>query len=226
MVEAFIQVAPDSTGSKLRTRERVIGANTIEEQYAILLPSERVVVSRAWYATLRIPIVALTSAPVFTVYNTGTNPVAVRRLSVEADSIAASAVASPYLRLYRLAGTAPTGGTPITAVQQDTGDAAINAGVSVRAAHNADGVALAIVISAGITGPMWVQTLPRWQTLAGYQIMPVMNLLPDDAELNREDPLVLRTNQGLLVRSEAPAAPAAGAWQMMLKCVLGEYTSP
>lgn len=33
MPESVIQVAPDSTGKKLRTRQRVIGANTVEEQF-------------------------------------------------------------------------------------------------------------------------------------------------------------------------------------------------
>src|SRR5918999_1783352 len=32
MPESFVQVPPDSTGKKLRTRERTIGANTVQEQ--------------------------------------------------------------------------------------------------------------------------------------------------------------------------------------------------
>jgi hypothetical protein len=39
--EDFVQVAPDSTGAKVRTRSRTIGANTVEEQYVIEQP-ERV----------------------------------------------------------------------------------------------------------------------------------------------------------------------------------------
>lgn len=226
MPENFIQVAPDSTGSKMRTRERVIGANTVEEQYAIMLASERVVASRAWYSSLRIPNQAATSTPMFTVYNTGTNPVTVRRLAMEVDAVAAHAVASPYVRLYRLAGTAPTGGTAISPVQQDTADAAINAGVVVRGAHTTDGTYSAITISAGITGPAWVQTLPRFHTLAGFSQIPIMNLMPDDAALMAEDPLILRTNQGLLCRFEAAAAPVASVWSLMFKTVIGEFTVP
>jgi hypothetical protein len=221
-----VQVGPDSTGAKLRTRERTIGANTVEEPYAILLASERVVTSRAWYSSLRIPSQAATSTPLFTVYNTGTNPVTIRRLGMEVDAVAAHAVASPYVRLYRLAGTAPTGGTQISAVQQDTADTAIAAGVVVRAAHTTDGTYSAITITTGITGPMWVQTLPRFQTLAGFSQIPVMNLLPDDPSLMAEDPLILRTNQGLLCRFEAAAAPVVNVWSLMFKTVIGEFTVP
>jgi hypothetical protein len=226
MPDAYVQVAPDSTGKLVRTRERTVGANTVQEPYAIVLPSERVVSSRAWYSSLRIPNQAATSTPMFTVYNTGTNPVAIRRLAMEVDAVAAHAVASPYVRLYRLAGTAPTGGTAVTAIQQDTGDAAIAAGVVVRGAYSADGTYSAITISAGITGPAWVQTLPRFHTLAGFSQIPVLNLMPDDAALMTEDPLILRTNQGLLCRFEAAAAPVASVWSLMFKTVIGEFTVP
>lgn len=36
MPESTVQVPPDSTGKKMRTRQRVIGANTVEEQYVAL----------------------------------------------------------------------------------------------------------------------------------------------------------------------------------------------
>jgi hypothetical protein len=35
MPESFVRVAPDSTGAKMRVRERVIGADTVEEQIVV-----------------------------------------------------------------------------------------------------------------------------------------------------------------------------------------------
>src|SRR5690349_1647182 len=216
MPESFVQVGPDSTGKKIRTRQRTIGANTVEEQYLIVQPHDRVPVSRVWYSSLRIPSQAATSTPLFTIYNTGTNPVSVRRLSLEASTVTASAALSPYVRLYRVI-AAPTGGSTVTGIQQDTADAAINAGVTVRQAASADGTFSAITSSPSPASPMWSQVLPRYHTLTGFSPQSVMNLLPDDSVLNSEDPLILRTNQGCLVRFEAAAAPAAGVWQILVK---------
>lgn len=226
MPEGFIQVAPSGTGPKLRTRERTIGANTVQEQY-VIPTTERNVLSRSWYCSLRCLSRASTAQPLFSVYNTDTDPMAIRRLSLEVDSIAASAVASPYARLYRVT-AAPTGGTVLTANQQDTADPAIAAGLVVRADHQGDGVVATTPLAAtpNPAAPMWAQTIPRWQTLAGWQSLPELNLTPDDDSLNAEDPLILRTNQGLLVRLEAAAAMASAAFSIVVKCVVGEFTLP
>jgi hypothetical protein len=223
--ESFVQTGPDSTGKKIRTRQRTVGANTVEEQYAIVQPHDRVPVSRVWYSSLRIPSQASASFPLMSIYNTGTNPVSVRRLSIEASTATASAALSPYVRLYRVI-AAPTGGSTVTGVQQDTSDAAINAGVVVRQAASADGTYSAISATASPPSPMWSQVLPRYHTLTGFSPQAVMNLLPDDSVLNSEDPLILRTNQGCMVRFEAAAAPAVNVWQILVKTVLTEFTQP
>ncbi len=227
MPEGFIQVAPDSTGPKIRTRERTIGANTVEEQYAILLGSDRVVSSRVWYSSFRVPNRASTSQPMFSMFNTGTNPVSCRRLSVECDSNSPFTAASPWLRLYRVT-AAPTNGSVVTGVQQDTGDAAINAGVVVRADHQGDGASATTALAAtpNPTSQMWAQTVPRLATSAGWVSPPVLSMVPDDGALQQEDPLILRTNQGFVVRFEAAAAPTANFWFFMFKAVLGEFTTP
>jgi len=51
MPEAYAQVQPDGLGKKIRTRERTIGANTVEEQYVIPVESDRVLSSRYFFNT-------------------------------------------------------------------------------------------------------------------------------------------------------------------------------
>lgn len=225
MAEGIIQVAPDSTGSKLRTRSRTVGANTVHEQY-VISQSERVVAARAWVSSHRIPVRASASQPVFTLWNGGLNLVSVRRLSMEVDSIVASTALAPYVRLYRIT-AAPTGGTVLAKGLQDTAETS-SAAIVATCDASADGTnsATALAATANPTTHLWQQTVPRWHTLVGYGSLPVLNLLPDDANLNQEDPIILRPTQGLLVRVEAAAAMTAAAYSLYLKCAFGEFTLP
>jgi hypothetical protein len=54
MPEDFVQVAPDSTGAKIHTRQRVIGANTIEEQY-VIVQEEKVVTYQGRFRVISYP---------------------------------------------------------------------------------------------------------------------------------------------------------------------------
>ena len=232
MPESFVQVAVDSTGKKVRTRQRTVGANTIEEQYLIVQPHDRVPVSRNWYSTLRIPSQAATSTPLFTIWNGGTNIVSVRRMSVEVDTIIGKATGTimPILRLYRLT-AAPTGGTLLTPIQQDTNDAALGGSIEVRGDASADGTNSASALSAvaNPTTPRWEQTMPSWgtTTLAGYMQPAVMTLAPDDPSLQSEDPLYLRASQGVaLITQGASAIYGAGDWSLHVKAVVAEFTVP
>ena len=40
MAEAYVQVAPDSTGAKVRTERLTVGANSVDHQVAILASSD------------------------------------------------------------------------------------------------------------------------------------------------------------------------------------------
>lgn len=235
MPEDFVQVAPDSTGAKVRTRSRTIGANTVEEQFVVVQP-EAVVTSRVWLSTLKIPnrtlaaptSPAVASQPLFSVWNGGaTNLVSCRRLSVEIDQLLASAVASPTLRLYRTT-VAATGGTVITPVQQYLADTTFNTLVAVRADHQADSVvATTALAQTGVgTQAAWSQTVPRMHTAAGFQVASEYNLLPNDGTLMSQDPLILRPGEGFHIRLEATTALTTLTWTFQVKAVLGEFTYP
>jgi hypothetical protein len=236
VADDFVQVAPDSTGAKIRTRARTIGANAIEEQY-VIVQQERVVSARAYTATFRTPSRAVSAQPVFVLWNGGTNPVSVRRLTMEYDSGASFTALTVTARLYRIT-AAPTGGTVLAKGQQDTNE---TTGVNIVATGDAsaDGTSstTALAATANPTTHLWQQTMPRFSAAAAagtppsaWQVPAVLNLLPDDSTLLQEDPFVLRGSQGLMVRIDAPAAMVAGTTtaghMFYVKCAFGEFTLP
>ncbi len=230
MPESSVRTAANLTGQYIRTRQRTINGTAVEEPYTIIA-NERVVSARGWVASFRTPSRAVASQPIFALWNGSTNLLAIRRLTMEADAGAALAQISPYARLYRIS-AAPTGGSTLTKGQQDTGETT-SAGIVATGDASADGTnsttPLAATVATG-TSHLWQQTIPRLHTAVGWVSPAVMSLLPDDAELNREDPLVLRPSQGVLVRVEAAATMVAGTntagFMFYTKCVFGEFTLP
>lgn len=232
-----MQLAPESTGGKIRTRERTINANTVDEQY-VLLGKPQVVTSRVWVSTYRVRTRAVAvsgtvSQWLFTVWNGGANQVSVRRLSVEADSAALRPSANCHFRTYRLGTTAPANGNLVTPVQQDTADAALSAAVVVRADStlNADTGTMPTALTATPlpTTPAWHQVMPKLATSANYVQSPALSLIPNDSRLNAEDPFIMRPSEGVGVRLEGAAggvAWAADDWTFQFKAVLGEFTIP
>jgi hypothetical protein len=235
MPESYVQVAADGAGKKLRTRQRTVGANTIEEQYVIASPSEAVPVNRVWLSTLKVPsrqIAAAATQPVLAIWNgitAGGNSVSIRRLSVEIDAIGAYATTAPTLRLFRTT-AAPTGGTVITPVGQYLADTTFSTSVAVRADHQADNVSAttALAQTGAGTQPMWAQTCPKLVTAAGWHGVAEYNLLPNDSNLMSVDPLILRPQEGCFVQfvNGGTATTAAIAFSFMFKAVLAEFTYP
>ncbi len=236
MPESFVRVAPDSTGKMLRTRERTVGANTVQEQY-VITQNEVVPSNRVWLSTLRLPTRPSLGAdavqPIFSVFNgnaTGGNNVSVRRLTTEIDQSIAYAGRSPILRLFRQT-AASGGGTVLTPVPSHTADPAFSTAVSVRADHQGDNVVATTALTAGTIGaqPMWSQVVPRAHTLAGFQPVTEYTLLPNDGDLMAQSPLILRPGEGFLVQfvnGGVALTSAAGNFVFMVKAVLAESTLP
>jgi len=234
MAEDFVQVAPDSTGAKVRTRSRVIGANTVEEQYVIVQP-EAVAINRVWFSTLRIPNTTTASAaltPLLYIWNgiaSGGNSVSVRRFGCEIDAVGAWVNPSPVLRMFRMSTVSGTpGGAAVPTVQQYSSDPAFSASVAVRAAISAENTFSALTLGTLNTNPMWSQTFPRMATAVGFYAPTEYNLLPNDGTLMAQDPLILRPQEGVAVQmlNTHSAALTAGLWTMQFKAVLAEFTYP
>lgn len=242
MGDSFVQVAPDGTGKLLRTRNRTVGANSIHEQY-VIVQNEMVPINRLWVSTLRIPCRAVAASgtqPLFSVFNgiaAGGNNVNCRRLSVEIDSVAQLAGASPILRLFRMSAQAATpGGTVLTPERQYLTDPAMNTLVSIRADHQGDLAAATTALAFGTmsTQPMWSQTVPRLHVLGAptaggpiFQSINEYNLMPNDGTLNAQDPLIIRPQEGFAVRLDnAATALTAGMFTFSIKGVFAEFTYP
>jgi hypothetical protein len=118
--EAYIQVPPDSTGKKVRSIEKTIGVNVVEEE-VFVVGSPRKLVGVYQYSS---PVVSGSTTSGYnyhSIFNPGTstNLMAVRRVVINWVAVAAAV----YIEgtLYRI--TAASGGTtfPATAVgKKDT----------------------------------------------------------------------------------------------------------
>ncbi len=117
MPESFIGLPPDSTGKKTRTRQRVVGANTVEEQY-VITGSDRVATAKIMVSTFRIPGLAATPHNLFTLENLAASTVLVgiRRCTIQMVATGAVATLTNY-RTWRTT-TIPVGGTPCAVICQ------------------------------------------------------------------------------------------------------------
>jgi hypothetical protein len=122
MAEDFVQVAPDSTGAKVRTRSRVIGSNTIEEQY-VIIQEEKIVTYQGRAASFKIPGRAVAAQNLAAIHNATGSTVLVRvnRIIVDLLTTVAKAptVIPPILRVRRFTAV-PTNGTTLTKSPRDS----------------------------------------------------------------------------------------------------------
>lgn len=219
MPESFIGLPADSTGKKVHTRQRVIGANTVEEQW-FLPGSERVSTAKIAVSTFRTPGLAVTPHNLFTLENLAANPatflVGVRRLTIQMVATAATAALTTY-RMWRTT-TVPTGGTVMTKTSRDSADA-LNANVNARMAVSADAVATAITYALPATNPMWQQSQPVMLT-SGVWNGDDNSLIP---VIFQDDPLVIRPGQSILIAATTASVASAS---YVINCSWEEYTLP
>lgn len=219
MPESFVGLPADSTGKKMRTRQRTIGANTVEEPFQILT-SDRVSTAKVALSTFRIPGQAVTPHNLFSLENLAANPatflVGVRRLTIQMVATAASVALVNY-RMWRTT-TVPTGGTVMTKTSRDSADA-LNANVNARMAVSADAVATAITYALPATNPMWQQSQPVMLT-SGVYAAEDNSLAP---VVFQDDPLVIRPGQSILVAATTASVASAS---YVINCLWEEYTLP
>lgn len=201
MPESFVQLPPDGSGRKTRTRQRVIGANTVEEPYSILT-DERVVSFRGRAGTFRCPGRANTGQNLLQVANAAASPllVAVEAVTMDMLSTVAKAltVVPPMVRIYRVT-TLLTGGAAVTKVPTSASQPTSSSSVTLLQDASADGTAAGTALgsTAALTGAMVTQEIgSRWVggTAVGYEPMDRAEFLGDPA------PVELAAGQGLVVR--------------------------
>ncbi len=224
MPESIVQLPADSTGKKLRHRERTIGANTVYEQY-VIPTSERVVSAEVMCSSWRTIGAAALTQNLFTLENTAGSAVivALRRLSVQLDATALLAAVAPTVQLSRTTAT-PTGGTVLAKTLFDTADSSA-ANVIARAAtasHGGAATAITATPSAGTAG--WSQLTMRMHSLVGQVLMEDEAVAPSLAE---GTPIIIRAGEAVMVQAVAAATssnPATNHW--VLNAMWEEFTLP
>jgi hypothetical protein len=224
MTESYTQVPPDSTGKKLRSRQRTVGANTVDEWYYIN-QQERAVTFRGFATSFRTLGDTTTSQKIFTIENAAgsTVVVGVRQLFVQMDptAILAGAPASS-VRIFRVT-TLPTGGTTLSKGSLDTALTS-SASVVLRGATASDGGTATAITSTTPVPSLMHRLLTRLESAVGHMIMDDVSLLPD---ICATEPLYLRASEGLsVVVNQATAANNAATNHHLFTIQWDEFTEP
>ena len=223
MPESFVGLPPDSTGKKHRTRQRTIGANTIEEPYVIPV-SERNTLNTVMVSTYRTLGAAALTQNLLTIENqVGSGRLcAVRRISVQMDATAVLVAVAPHVIVNRTTAM-PSGGTILPEMQFDTAQTN-SAQILARGATASNGGAATAITATPAAGQSWSQYTMRIATSVGQIVMDDQSVIPLLAE---NTPIILREGQALVVQVVAAATtsnPATNNW--LVNALYEGYTLP
>lgn len=228
MPESFVGLPADAAGKKLRTRQRTVGANVVDEQYVITMADERLVSFGGRAATFRAPGRAgTTGASLLQIVNAAGSGiiVSVDRLTVDVMGTAVMGVTviPPVIRLYKLTAAA-TGGGAVVKTPDNTLQTS-NAGVTLLQDATADGTLAATALGATIPanlGFISQEYMPRLITAAGYEVADRLDFLAGEKHEQW-----LHPGQAMLLRLDytvATANPASNHWLTTLRW--SEFTLP
>ena len=198
MPDSYIQVAPDSTGKKLRTFQRVVDGQTVEMQYilqggyptfwlstpsnALVAPTTLIDIFNAAGSGVSLKIRKLFFQQVY-VATTGTN--------VSFDIVKTSAVG--------------TGGTAVVPRSADSTDPALPAGVTARAVPTGGATNNFVYTTVG--------TLFGEETDIPSRAAWGINALAEGNELKE---LTLNEGEGFAVKKTVGAVTTSGTWQLLV----------
>ncbi len=196
MPDSFTQVPPNSTGNKMRTRSRVIGADTVHEQAVFqgALPTYYAVADNVAFANGKSHFSLMNAA--------GSNVlVAVRKIFAINLSIAGVTGAALRMDVRRI--TAHSGGTAVTPQKADSNNANLPAQVTT-------------LTNATLTGntllyPFIITTEEETATAAFTKnvFQAMMNLQPEGPEVQE---LRLRPGEGMSISQVTNATVGSFAW--------------
>ena len=197
MPESYIQVPPNSTGSKVRTRSRVIGANTVHEQavYQAALPT--------YYALADAVTCALNKQVISILNDTGSGKVvALKKLFIINTQL--STVTGVAIRSDVKRATAHSGGTVVTPASADSTNPAIPAQITVRTAATS-------VTESTLLFPLTYTNdeLGATQAFPTAQLMAGLNWFPEGAEVQE---VRLREGEGLTIKQITNSSVGQFAW--------------
>ena len=195
MAETFIQLPPDSTGKKLRTRDKVIGGQTVHEQavYQTALPTFYVLADAVAFAANKHHLSIMNSA--------GSGKlVSIKKLFH--INLSLGAVTGVALRFDIKRATAVSAGTAITPQSCDTDDA-FPAGITI----NTNGT----VTEGALLYPVTTQNdeITAANTAVANYLAMMINLQPESPELKE---FRLRPGEGFTVKQITSSTVGSFAW--------------
>lgn len=197
MAETYVQLPPDSTGKKLRTRNRTIGANDVHEQavYQASLPTYYVLADAVAHAANKHHLSIMNAAGSGKV-------VAIKKLFHINLSLAAVTGVAERFDVKKI--TAHSGGTAITPQSCDSDNPAIPG--QITAATGATSVT-----EGPILYPITTQNdeLTAANTATANYFMQGLNLQPEGIEVQE---LRLRPGQGMTVKQITSSTVGSFAW--------------
>lgn len=219
MTESFIQLPDDSTGKKLRTRQRTVGANTVEEQF-IICESARV--RSGVYACHTGAHLVLAAADAATglagrwwLLNPVGSTVLVALRRVELQSQIGSTLAtptSPRLAVERFAFTGAASGATVSAAKLASSHA--NAAATVRSASTG------LTITGGTTTTMFGFLPVAAATGVGANPTSTADWNPDENGMP-----ILAAGEGILLR-QLDAGTASDTRRYVTNIVWEEFQVP
>lgn len=200
MPEAFVQLPADSTGKKLRTFERTVGANTVHDQFVQL--SE----GTAWYIWVT-PQVQLLNKIFLAVLNTAVQKIALRGLWLVRDNTAQTGAAVQF-DVKKI--TALIGGTAVTPVIMDSTDAALSGVTSVHTPTSATEGAVYFTFFTNSE-----ETIATTSAMSLPVFTALTNLIPDIPAMKTPR---FNQNEGFCVKQTTGLA--AGNWSVLAAITL------
>lgn len=204
MAESYIQIPSDGTGKKVRTRQRVIGGNTVEEQYVVAgaLPT-----FYAYYA----PTVGATNKIIAAIWNgSSTEIVKIRKgFLIQSTAAAVTGVQVQFDAIRR--STTHTGGTAVTAVPVDTADT-LPANITMAGNGPTAGTAAATYFSYFTNNDDNLLGSTTNQTL-----LQMNSVFPEGPEIKE---VTLRPSQGLTITHVTNSIVTS--WGFLLVFTVGE----
>ncbi len=186
MSESYTRVPPDSTGNKMRTRSRVIGANTVHEQ-AVFLGSNPT------YYALADAVAFAANKHMISIYNAAGSGVMVVLKKLYLINLALAAVTGVALRQDVKRFTAVhTVGTAVTPVSCDSANPSLSASVTVKTGATVTDVTLLFPLTFANDEVGATQAFPSVQLQAGF------NWLPEGSEVQETR---LREGEGVTVKN-------------------------